>query len=155
ADQPYKEFKIVTLYDDRCVHRLVSITRGDCVQAGRLMRRDAGRGGLGQGDGKGGGGGGSAGSRKQSHSQNITLDALGLDFYHLSENVHKARRAVFGEENPKDAQAPGNAWAAGLLHTAKHESYPVLEEQLRQWQQSLAGAGQKAAEQLLNYVRER
>jgi len=29
------------------------------------------------------------------------LDALGLDFYHLSENVHRARRKAFGEESPR------------------------------------------------------
>jgi hypothetical protein len=46
ADQSYKEFKIVTLYDDTCDHRPVSVTRGDCEQAGKIMRRDAGRVGL-------------------------------------------------------------------------------------------------------------
>src|SRR5262249_28916139 len=33
ADLPYKEFKIVTLYDDRGEHRLVSVTGGDCEKA--------------------------------------------------------------------------------------------------------------------------
>src|SRR5205807_1508766 len=46
ADGPFKEFKIVTLYDDAAEHRLVSVTGGDCAQAGRRMRRAAGRGGL-------------------------------------------------------------------------------------------------------------
>src|SRR5262249_49197906 len=55
ADLPYKEFKIVTLYDDGCAHRLVSVTRGDCTQAGEIMRRDAGRVGLDQADDRGGG----------------------------------------------------------------------------------------------------
>ena len=43
ADQRYQEFTIVTLDDDAQEHRLVSVTRGDHEQAGRLMRRDAGR----------------------------------------------------------------------------------------------------------------
>src|SRR5512143_171242 len=30
ADGPYKEFKIVTLYDHGCEHRLVSVTRDNC-----------------------------------------------------------------------------------------------------------------------------
>lgn len=156
ADQSYKEFKIVTLYDDRCVHRLVSVTRGDCAQAGRLMRRDAGRVGLDRADDKVGVVDGSEWIKHQIQRQSIPLDDLGLDFYHLGENVHKARRAVFGEEDPKDAQAPGNAWAAQVLHTAKHEGYPALAEQLQQWRQGLRGPGKrKAAEQLLNYVGER
>ena len=37
ADQGFKEFKIVTLYDDASEHRLVSVTRGNCEEAGRLM----------------------------------------------------------------------------------------------------------------------
>src|SRR5204863_88850 len=52
ADGPFKEFKIVTFYDDAATHRLVSVTRGDCALAGRLMRRDAGRIGLDQADDK-------------------------------------------------------------------------------------------------------
>jgi hypothetical protein len=43
ADQHYKEFKIVALYDETQEHRLVSGTRGDCEAAGRLMRREASR----------------------------------------------------------------------------------------------------------------
>ena len=43
ADQRYKEFKIVTYYDEPKAHRLVLGTRGNNVEAGRLMRRLAGR----------------------------------------------------------------------------------------------------------------
>jgi len=39
--------------------------------------------------------------RRQLKEQSLPLDAIGLDFYHLAENVHKARRAVYGEEDPK------------------------------------------------------
>lgn len=156
ADQSYKEFKIVTLYDDPCAHRLVSVTRGDCTQAGKLMRRDAGRVGLDRADDKVGVVDGSDWIKNQIQRQSLPLDALGLDFYHLGENVHKARRAVFGEEDAKDTKAPGNTWAAQVLHTAKHEGYLALVEQLQLWQQGLRGSGKrKAAEQLLNYVRER
>jgi hypothetical protein len=156
ADQSYKEFKIVTFYDDACAHRLVSVTRGDCEQAGRLMRRDAGRVGLDKADDKLGVVDGSEWIRNQVKRQSLPLDALGLDFYHLGENVHKARRSVFGEEDPKDAQAPGNAWAAGALHTAKHQGYAALDEQLQGWKKELCGAARrKAADQLMNYVQER
>jgi hypothetical protein len=156
SDLPYKEFKIVTLYDDSCEHRLVSVTRGDCEKAGELMRRDAGRVGLDKADDKVGVVDGSEWIKNQVKRQSIPLDDLGLDFYHLSENVHKARRAVYGEEDPKDEKAPGNAWAAKALHTVKHEGYQALYEQLVEWRQGLRGRGKrKAAEQLSNYVQER
>ncbi len=156
ADGPFKEFKIVTLYDDAAKHRLVSVTRGDCEQAGRLMRRDAGRVGLDKADDRVGVVDGSEWIKNQVRRQSIPLDALGLDFYHLSENLHKARRAVYGEEDPKDDKAPGNAWVGRLLHTAKHQGYEQLRDDIQAWKAGLRGAGPaKAAELLLNYVTDR
>jgi hypothetical protein len=156
ADGPYKEFKIVTLYDDAAARRLVSVTRGDCEQAGRLMRRDAGRVGLDKADDKVGMVDGSEWLKNQVKRQSLPLDDLGLDFYRLAENVHKARRAVHGEEDPKDEKAPGNAWAGRLLHAAKHEGYEKLRDGILEWKAGLRGAGQaKAGELLLNYVTDR
>jgi hypothetical protein len=156
ADGPFKEFKIVTLYDDSRKHRLVSVTRDDCEEAGRLMRRDAGRVGLDKAADKVGVVDGSDWIKNQVKRQSLPLDDLGLDFYHLSENVHKARRAVFGEEDPKDKAAAGNVWVAKVLHVAKHEGYEKLREELQAWKGTLQAAGHlKAAEQVLNYVRDR
>ena len=156
ADGPYKEFKIVTLYDDAAEHRLVSVTRGDCEQAGRLMRRDAGRVRLDEADDKVGVVDGSEWIKNQIKRQSLPLDDLGLDFYHLAENVHKARRAAYGEEDPKDEEAAGNAWARQLLHTAKHEGYEGLCGAIQQWRAGLRGAGQRKAGQLLSsYVTDR
>ena len=156
ADGPFKEFKIITLYDDTAKHRLVSVTRGDCEQAGRLMRRDAGRVGLDKADDKVGVVDGSEWIKNQVKRHSMPLDALGLDFYHLAENAHKARRAVYGEEDPKDESAPGNAWVRQLLHTAKHEGYEKLHEAIREWKAGLRGAApSKAGELLLNYVTDR
>jgi hypothetical protein len=156
ADGPFKEFKIVTLYDDASCHRLVSVTRGDCVQAGRLMRRDAGRVGLDKADDKVGVVDGSEWIKNQVKRQSIPLDDLGLDFYHLAENVHKARRAVYGEEDAKDEKAPGNVWVRRLLHTAKHEGYEKLRDEIQAWKACLRGVGAaKAGELLLNYVTDR
>ena len=155
ADLPYKEFKIVTLYDDTCAHRLVSVTRGDCAQAGKIMRRDAGRVGLDKADDRVAVVDGADWIKNQLLQQSLPLDAIGLDFYHFAENVHKARRAVYGEEDPKDAQAPGNAWAASVLHLAKHGSYVELEEAVWDWAFRWRGAKRKAAVALLNYLSER
>src|SRR5262249_3572247 len=90
ADQQYKEFKIVAFYDETQDHRLVCGTRGDCEVAGRLMRREAGRIHLDRADEKVGNVDGSPWIRHQVQRQSLPLDALGLDFYHLGENVHKA-----------------------------------------------------------------
>jgi hypothetical protein len=156
ADGPFKEFKIVTLYDDAAKHRLVSVTRGACAQAGRLMRRDAGRVGLDKADDKVGVVDGSEWIKNQLKRHSIPLDDLGLDFYHLAENMHKARRVVYGEEDPKDEKAPGNAWVGRLLHTAKHEGYEKLRDEIQEWKAGLRGAGPaKAGELLLNYVTDR
>jgi len=156
ADGPFKEFKIVTFYDDAAGHRLVSVTRGDCEEAGRLMRRDAGRVGLGEAGDKVGVVDGSEWIKNQIKRQSLPLDDLGLDFYHLAENVHKARRAVYGEEEAKDENSPGNVWAGELLHVAKHEGYERLRDQIQQWKAGLRGAGRiKAAELLLCYVTDR
>jgi hypothetical protein len=156
ADGPFKEFKSVVCYDDAAKHRLVSVTRGDCEQAGRLMRRDAGRVGLDQADDKVAVVDGSAWIKNQIKRQSLPLDDLGLDFYHLAENVHKARRAVYGEEDPKDQTAAGNVWVGQVLHTAKHAGYAPLRDQLQAWQAGLRGASQrKAGELLLNYVTDR
>jgi hypothetical protein len=155
SDGPYKEFKIVTLYDDAAEHRLVSATRGDCDEAGRIMRRDAGRVGLDQADDKVAVVDGADWIRNQLARQSLPLDGVLLDFYHLAENVHKARRAVYGEADPKDETNPGNVWAGHLLHVAKHEGYEALDEALCGWLKGLRGAKRQAGLALVRYVMER
>jgi hypothetical protein len=149
ADQRYKEFKIVAFYDEAQNHRLVSGTRGDCAVAGRLMRREAGRIHLDQADEKVGNVDGSAWIRNQVERQSLPLDALGLDFYHLSENVHKARREIYGEDDKQ-----GQQWAGQLLHVFKHEGYEPAWKQLLEWRVALKH-GRPAADRLVNYVSER
>lgn len=151
ADQKYKEFKVVAFYDDTQEHRLVAGTKGDCTQAGRLMRRQAARIRLDQADEKIGNVDGSPWIRNQIEGQNLPLDALGLDFYHLSDNVQKARRIVYGEED-----ATGKAWVADVLHTFKHEGYDAGWDKLLAWRTSLRGSARRgAADSLMGYVSER
>jgi hypothetical protein len=151
ADQPYKEFKLVVYYDEGQVHRHVSGTRGDHQAAGRRMRRDGGRIDLTAADDKVAVVDGADWIRNQIRRQNLPLDAVGLDFYHLAENVHKARRAVFGEEG-----AEGQEWAGQLLHTVKHEGYEAFWQRLVEWRAKLRSPKKRlAADALLNYVAER
>ena len=132
ADQRYKEFKIVAFYDETQEHRLVAGTRGDCEVAGRLMRRDAGRIRLDLADEKVGNVDGSPWIRNQVERQSLPLDALGLDFYHLSENVHKAGREIYGDDDEA-----GKDWAGGLLHVFKHDGYEAAWSQLLEWRLAL------------------
>lgn len=150
ADQKYKEFKIVAYYDETQDHRLVSGTRGDHEVAGRLMRREAARIRLDQADEKVGNVDGSPWIRNQVQQQSLPLDALGLDFYHLSENVHKARREIYGDDD-----AAGKQWAGALLHTFKHEGYAAAWNQLLQWRCERSRRQRPAADQLLHYVSDR
>lgn len=149
ADQHYKEFKIVAIYDEGQEHRLVSGTRGDCEAAGRLMRREAARVRMDLADEKVGNVDGSPWIRNQIERQSLPLDALGLDFYHLSENVHKARREVFGEDDEA-----GKEWAGELLHVFKHEGYEPAWRRLLEWRVELR-RGRPAADRLIGYVSER
>lgn len=149
ADQKYKEFKIVAYYDQDQSHRHVMVTRGDHHDAGRLMRREAGRIALNQAQEKIALADGAVWIGNQIRSQNLPLDAVGLDFYHLSEHVHKARRAVFGESEA------GKAWAGVLLHTVKHDGYTPFWESLTRWRFTLRGRRRQAADELLHYVAKR
>src|SRR3954462_9973551 len=145
ADQRYKEFKIVTYYDDLQEHRLVSVTRGDHEVAGRMMRRDGGRVGLGRADDKVAVVDGADWIKNQMTKQSLPLDDIGLDFYHLADYAHKTKRAVYGEEGPEDKTAPGQVWVAGILHTAKHQGYPALRDALVAWKATLRGPKERRA----------
>jgi len=101
ADQRYQGFKVVTSYGEGQGHRHVSVTAGDHRAAGVLLRRDAARIALGRADGKGAAIGGAEWIRQQRARQNLPPGAVGLDFYHPAENVHKARRAVYGGRRPR------------------------------------------------------
>ena len=150
ADQRYKEFKLVTYYDESKRHRLVQATRGNHVEAGRVMRRLAGRIDLTAAAEKVGIVDGAPWIRSQVEGQSLPLDALGLDFYHLAENVHKARRAVYGETDEA-----GTLWAGEVLHAFKHEGYDAAWQRLVTWRCPWRGPKRTAADGLLHYVSER
>lgn len=150
ADQRYKEFKIVTYYDEPKTHRLVLGTKGNCEEAGRIMRRLAARIDLDAASEKVGNVDGAPWIRGQVEGRNLPLDELGLDFYHLAENVHKARRTVYGETS-----LAGMVWAGEVLHVFKHDGYDDAWERLVTWRCQWRGAKRKAADALMNYVCER
>jgi len=151
ADQRYKEFKAVLFYDQDLGRRLVSVTRGDGAEAGRVMRRDAAQVGFAAADERVGNIDGGPWILNQIRRRSMPMTAVGLDFYHLAENVHRCSRLTFGE-----ADATGLDWTARTLHAAKHRGHAALSRRLSDWRgRWRSAAKRKEADRLMNYVSDR
>jgi len=148
SDLPWKEFKVAFFYSEDAKRQHVTFTHGNHVAAGKLLRREADRLRFQKADERVGLVDGATWIREQMKLHFAELDALGLDFYHLSENVHRARRKVFGEESPE-----GKAWADELMHVFKHEGYAAGWERILPWRTALRSkAKRKAADRLLHFI---
>lgn len=148
CDQAWKEFKLAFFYSENAKHQHVAFTHENHIAAGKLMRREADRLRFREADERVGLVDGAVWIREQAELHLAELDALGLDFYHLSENVHRARRKVFGEESPE-----GATWADELMHVFKHEGYAAAWEKIIQWRAALQGKMKReAADRLVNFV---
>jgi hypothetical protein len=151
ADQRYKEFKAVMFYDQEMERRQISVTSGNCESAGRLMSRDAWRLGFGAADERVGNIDGGPWIIHQIEKRKLKMTAVGLDFYHLSENIHKMRRIVFGESDPK-----GDQMAADLLHTVRHEGYEAMFEKLLELRRRIRAKPKRhEMDRLIEYVSSR
>lgn len=149
ADQAYKEFKLGVLYDEEQKRRYVGATSGDHAVAGRMMQRMALQIGLSKADEKIALADGSPWIRNEIELHGL-VDVLGLDYYHLRENVQKARLAVYGAEN-----AAGQAWREQVMGLFHERGYDAAWEHLLAWRSTLRGAKREAADRLLGYVAER
>lgn len=148
ADRSWKEFKVVFFYSEGGEHQHVAFTHENHIAAGKLLRREADRLGFREAQERVGLVDGAVWIREQAELHLAELDGLGLDFYHLSENVHRARRKVFGEEAPE-----GSAWADTLMHSFKHDGYAATWEKIIQWRAALKGKTKReAADRLVNFV---
>ncbi len=148
SDLSWKEFKVAFFYNEGGKHQHVAFTHGNHEAAGKLLRREADRLRFQKADERVGLVDGAVWIREQMQLHFAELDALGLDFYHLSENVHRARRKVFGEESSE-----GKTWADELMHVFKHQSYATAWEKIIQWRAALRGKGKReAADRLLKFV---
>ncbi len=148
SDQPFKEFKVGVFYDEHGEHWHEVLSRGKRRSVGAMMRREAERLRFAEADERVGIVDGATWIRNQLEEEPLGLSGLGLDFYHLSENVHRCRRSVYGDENPD-----GEKWADELLHTFKHGGYSAAWDQLVEWRRTLEGSRRKqAGDRLMNYV---
>lgn len=153
TDRTWKEFKTITFYNQDQSRRHLLLSRRRRTKTGPLVRREAERLGLARAQDRVANIDGAAWIRQllEGLQHVLHLDAIGLDFYHLCENVHKDRRIVFGEQD-----AAGKAWMDALMHTFKHEGYAAAWEKLCAWRQSLRSPRKrKAADRLIHYVLER
>jgi len=148
SDLSWKEFKVAFFYSEGGKHQHVAFTHGNHVAAGKLLRREADRLRFAKADQRVGLVDGAVWIREQMRLHFAELDALGLDFYHLSENVHRAWRKVFGEESPE-----GKTWADELMHVFKHEGCVAAWERLLPWRTALRGkVKREAADRLLHFI---
>ena len=147
TDLPYKEFKTITFYDESNEHHHILLSRARRIKVGPLLRREATRLKFLDADERIANVDGASWIPPQLDDADLRLHGCGLDFYHLAENVHAARRRVFGDEHPT-----GQTWAAALLHTLKHDGYETAHEQLLKWLSPLRGRKRQAAKHLLAYI---
>lgn len=131
-------------------HRHIVLSRSKRTQVASILRREGTRLKFREADERIANVDGASWIPPQLEDAELRLHGIGLDFYHLSENVHKTRRRVYGEENEA-----GQAWAGQILHVFKHDGYESAYEKLLTWQADLRGGKRAAAKRLLNYVVER
>ena len=149
ADNAWKEFRLVAHYDETQSHCHVSVTRGNHEAAGRLMARDAKSVGLHDADERIANVDGAPWIRAQLELHG-TVDHIGLDFYHLSEYVHAARRDVFAEDEADDS-----AWADEMLHKLKHEGYSAAWQMALDCRSKASRSSRATVDRLLGYMSER
>jgi hypothetical protein len=120
ANESYKEFKAITFYSECGKHWHEVLSRVTRKKVGAIVRREAERLGFQKADEKIANVDGASWIPLQltARPDQLPLDGLGLDFYHLTENIHKCRRSVFGEDD-----AAGQKWTSDLCHTLKHDGY--------------------------------
>ena len=150
ADQRYKEMKLVTIYDQAKEHRLTRATRGGVDKAGRMLRqmRDDVR--LRRADQVAAVTDGAewiAGLVDRNLPRKTTVI---LDYYHASQHVHQARRAVFGE-GPQ-----GQAWADQVLERLSGKPFEQLWQTLVETRSRFKARGKrKALDELMRYLSQR
>jgi hypothetical protein len=149
ADQRYKEFKLVGMYDQDQQHKLMRVTRHGPDRAGKMLR-------------------GMAEDVRLHRAEQVVAVTDGaewiagliernlpkqkrtviLDFYHAAEHVHQTRRVVFGEQSEV-----GERWVRGLIEG-------MLERPFESWWDELvktrararAPAKRKSLNGLMQYL---
>jgi len=149
ADNPYKEFKIATFYDQGNEHQHAVGTAGNHETLGKLMRREAAKLKFAQADEKASVSDGAEWIRKQIRVRLPMLDAMILDYYHLTEHLAKAANTCFGQGSEKAKlwreELLGLVWDEGpaaillrIHETRRSLRSPTKREELRKLEQYVA-----------------
>lgn len=147
ADHGWKELKLVHHYDQHAEHSHVSTTSANHRVAGAVIGRDARKLRASKADERIALIDGAPWIRARLEEAGLNLDAVGLDFYHLAEHVHQARRVVFG-----DGDEQGHAWARELLQLVRDQGYEAFRDRLLETRQSRRGRKRQALSELLDYA---
>lgn len=150
ADQRWKEAKAVTFYSEDMKYRHTSVTMGNCEALGRIMRRDAENLDFHRAEERVANVDGGAWILRQLQER-LDTSAVGLDFYHLGQNIHKTRITVFGEKNTS-----GDQWVEKVLHGVKHEGYERARDDLLELRKQTRGViRRREVDRLLHYMSDR
>jgi len=152
TDERFKEFKVIEFHDETKSHWHVALVRARWPRVGRAVVREARRIGWKRADERVAVVDGAPRIRVQLEADpyELPLDGLGLDFYHLTDNLEKSRRIVFGETSEA-----GRTWLRTMLHEFRHHGYATAYESLLTWRSGLRGARRAEATRLVNYVQDR
>lgn len=151
SDGPYKEYKIVTFYDEDKRHQYVAGTSGDCEVAGRMMRRIGRQVELCQAQSKYSVSDGAVWIVNQLNTQLPMLDNKVLDFYHLRDHVKKTSHVLFGEGSPEAV-----SWRTKMMEIVKTQGSLVLLDRLGEFITSVPeDNGQTELQELREYIAKR
>ncbi len=145
SDQRYKQVYVTSFYDQSQDHRLVGVTAREVKGLKKLLRRESARVRLRAAAERVGVVDGAVCLR--NNLDELPLEAVLLDFYHLSEHVGDAAVKTLGSGTDACKQ-----WLAKVLHTLRHEGYDPFFQELMDWRGTLRGHKREAADQLLKYV---
>ena len=145
TDQRYKQVYVTSFYDQQQEHRLVGVTGGKLKGLKQLLRREAARVHLRAAAERIGVVDGAVCLRNTL--ENLPLEAIVLDFYHLSEHVGQMAVMTLGGQSEACQQ-----WLAEVLHTVRHEGYEPFFAKLLEQRSGLRGQKRKVADRLINYV---
>jgi len=148
TDQRYKQMYVTSIYDQDQAHRLVGVTRGKVKGLRQLLGQEAGRVHLRAAQERVGIVDGAVCLR--TNLEDLPLQVVLLDFYHLSEHVGQAAVKTLGAETAACKQ-----WLEDVLHTVRHEGYEPFFAKLLDWRNGLRGQKRKVADELIGYVASR
>jgi len=121
----YKEFKLVSFYDEDKSHQYVAGTSGNHEVAGRMMRHIGRQVELCQAQIKYSVSDGAPWILHQLKSQLPMLNDNVLDFYHLRDHVTQTSHALFGEGSQEAV-----SWKVKMMETVKTQGSLVMLDRL-------------------------